>query len=106
MIRHEQRECEDLPTVTPAADERGGLRAVPGLDEQQVAMEFKRQHYATWPDDPLPALGGRTPRQAAGTAQGRRNLDVLLKYMENMEQRAEGEAGFDFSALRRELGLE
>ncbi|MBM4117723.1 hypothetical protein FJ251_08260 [bacterium] len=106
LIAHEARETQDLPPLASDDDARKGLRAVPDLDDQEVALEFKRRHYATWPDHPLPALRGKTPRQAARTAQGRRDLDTLLKYPENMELRAEGEAGFDFRALRRELGLE
>lgn len=106
LIHHQGRDCEDLPPRNADDDERKGLRAVPELDEQEMALEYKRKHYASWPDIALPALGGKTPRQAARFVAGRRELDSLLKYMENMERRADGEAGFDFGVLRRELGLE
>ena len=71
----------------------------------EVFHELKRQHYADWPDHPLPALHGMTAREAVHTAGGRAAVDNLLKEMENHEQRAPGPA-FDFSDLRRELGLE
>ena len=71
----------------------------------EIVHELKRRHYADWPEHPLPALDGMTPRQAVRTADGRAAVDNLLKEMENQEQRAPG-AAFDFSALRRALGLE
>ena len=67
---------------------------------------IKQRHYADWPDHNLPALGGKTPRQAIATARGREEVDVLLKEMEQHEQRAPQGAVFDFSMLRRELGVE
>jgi hypothetical protein len=35
-------------------------------------------HAATWPDIPLPVLGGKTPRQAMKTAAGRAKVRVLI----------------------------
>ncbi|HID22435.1 MAG TPA: DUF2384 domain-containing protein, partial [Planctomycetaceae bacterium] len=66
--------------------------------------EFKEQYYARWLDLPVPALDGMTPRDAARTKQGRRQVDVLLKEMENRECRLPKEERFDFSGIRRELG--
>jgi hypothetical protein len=64
------------------------------------------QHYADWPDQPLPALGGRTPREVVRTAKGRVEVDLLIKTMENFEHRGGGSGEcFDFSGIRRELGL-
>jgi hypothetical protein len=40
------------------------------------------------------------------TAQGRDAVDVLLKDMENLEQRSAGADAFDFTHLRRELRLD
>ena len=45
-----------------------------------------------------------TPREAVRNADGRAAVDNLLKEMENHEQRAPGPA-FDFTELRRDLGL-
>ena len=68
-------------------------------------MEFKRRHYAGWPDDPLPALDGQTPRDAVRTKKGRHAVEVLLKHLEHEEERASGGAPFNFAELREELGL-
>lgn len=73
--------------------------------EPAMVQEMLRQHYQGWPDMPLPALGGRTPRQAMRTSRGKRQVDELLR---EMEYRTAGSAlagAYDFGILRRELGL-
>ena len=75
-------------------------------EAQQLVLEFKRRHYADWPDQAIPALNGTTPREAIRTAEGRAAVDVLLKDMENKERRSARDAAFDFSVLRRALQLE
>lgn len=76
----------------------------PGVEQLELA--FKERHYADWLDEPIPALAGETPREAARTPDGRATLDLLLKEIENQEHRAAGTAAFDFSTLRRDLGLQ
>ena len=68
-------------------------------------LDVKRRLYADWPDQPLPALGGWSPRDAVRSARGRDAVDVLLKEMENRERRMGGPAAFDFGELREKLGL-
>jgi hypothetical protein len=74
----------------------------------EIIEEFKARHYSTWPDHPLPALDGKTPRDAVKTEAGRRAVFDLIRLMENGEEhgRKRGEAAFDFSILRNALGLE
>ncbi|MBD3220982.1 DUF2384 domain-containing protein [bacterium] len=114
--------CEDLVTfrrrhtIDPELDPVWRAHHEPGAADpatppptpemQQVVLDFKRRHYATWADEALPALGGRTPREAVRTADGRREVDQLLRTMQNHEARAAGDQAFDFSEIRRELGLE
>ena len=69
-----------------------------------MVAEFKARHYAAWLDQPLPELNHRTPRECVRTAAGRVEVDLLLKDMEQMEQRAP-DVPFDFSTIRRELGI-
>ncbi len=75
--------------------------------EREIIANFKRKHYADWVDQPLPALDGLTPREAAGSKSKRRQLEDLLRTMENREarERAEGHAAFDFSTIRKQLGM-
>ncbi|HET6305103.1 MAG TPA: hypothetical protein VFG80_10020, partial [Myxococcota bacterium] len=106
LVRHRAREHAD--PLSPAVRSSVPARPPepPPPEAEQILREFKERHYATWPDERLPALRGKSPREAVRTAQGRDAVDVLLKDMENHEHRWEGPGAFDFSRLRRELGLE
>ena len=78
----------DKASLSVTGSEKAGEPPSPEAD--QLILEFKRRHYADWPDQPLPALDGKTPREAVQTVGGRGVVDVLLKGMENLEQRAGG----------------
>ena len=108
LISHRAREHTDPVSEKAASSQSGrGIADEPPTPEaEQLVLDFKRRHYADWPDHPLPALDGKTPREAVQTAGGRGVVDVLLKEMENNEQRVGDGASFDFSQLRSELGLE
>ena len=103
-IRHRAREHTDPQALLKDRKEPPPPPA-PGSPEARAVAEFKRRHYARWLDQPLPALQGRTPRDAARTATGRAELELVFKQMEHMENHAPGDA-FDFSPLRRELRLD
>jgi hypothetical protein len=106
LICHRVRDHSDpLSSAQPPA-EFVSSGSAPPPEAQQLVLDFKAQHYADWLDQPLPALAGRTPREAAQTPSGRSEVDVLLKEMENLEQRMPADARFDFSQLRTELALD
>ncbi|MGE0395711.1 MAG: MbcA/ParS/Xre antitoxin family protein [Kofleriaceae bacterium] len=42
-----------------------------------------RDAFREWLDSPMPSLGGRTPREAVGEAEGRRRVHQMLKEQEN-----------------------
>jgi hypothetical protein len=90
------RETEPPPQHAPPTGER-----------KEALEQFLHSHYATWPDDKLPALGGKSARQAMRTKAGRQSVIDLLRQMENAEarKRTKGEPTYDFNILRRELGL-
>lgn len=53
------------------------------LPEVQAAMaEFMRNHYRAWVDQNIPALSGRTPREAARDADGREAVAALILQLE------------------------
>ena len=108
LISHRVRAHADPASEKAASSPSGrGIADEPLTPEaERLILDFKRRHYADWPDHPLPALDGKTPREAVQTAGGRGAVDILLKEMENREQRVEDGASFDFSQLRSELGLE
>lgn len=69
--------------------------------------ERNRQHWEAWFDDPIPALGNLTPREAAKTERGRDLLESLLCEYEIRQAHSPGNIFTpDIAALRRELGLE
>jgi hypothetical protein len=72
----------------------------------QLVLEFKRRHYAAWLDEPIPALGDLTPREAVHRPASRRQLELLLQDMEQAEARGPAGQGVDFGWVRGELGLE
>ncbi len=70
----EDRGSEELAT------ERRRLAATP--EARTVLAEQLRAHYRSWLDSKLPALGDRTPREAAGDADGREALEALVLQIE------------------------
>ena len=109
LIAHDRRDLARplAPRLVPSEESREpASEAVEDSPAAQEAVRaFKRRHYAQWADHPLPALRGRTPREAMRTADGRAAVDVLLKDFENHEVRQSDDARYDFSEIRRGLGL-
>ncbi len=107
LIRHRAREHadplarlrEDGPPEKPSAPRQASE------EEDQLLLAVKAKHYADWIDQPIPALGNKTPRAAVRTKAGRQEVDLLLKECENCEARVPAGRRFDFSSIRRELGL-
>jgi hypothetical protein len=109
LVQHRVREHIDPlsePVRGEAATSARRSEDAPAADVEQLVLDFKRGHYAGWADEELPALDGKSPREAVRTPAGRGAVDVLLKDMENREQQSPSGERFDFSELRRELGLD
>jgi hypothetical protein len=73
----------------------------------QTLQQMMDKHRATWPDTPVPALRGMTPRRAAKDPAGRELLESLLLDFESRNRQAPG--GFeqvDVANLRKDLGME
>ena len=72
---------------------------------QAMLKEHLRAHYRAWPDMKLPALKGKTPRQAMKTRDGREMVEALLLDIDGRRGR---QAGLDediIAELRTTLGL-
>lgn len=80
---------------------------IPPELEQQILGEYQTAHYRRWLDEPIPALGGRTPRYSAKLKTQRPKVIALLKELERLEARSqiEGRPSFDVSWMWSELGL-
>jgi len=103
----ERRDPQDL--LASAAGRRaadaGAAAGAEGDEHDALILEFKRRHYAAWPDEPVPALGGLTPREASRRTEARRRLVALLKDLEMDEEREPVGRRFDVDELRRELKI-
>lgn len=77
--------------------------AQPEVQAQLRAM--MKQHYAAWVDEKLPALQGKSPREAVRNKAGKEKVDALIRDIERM---GHGVSGYDASIaddLRKALGL-
>jgi hypothetical protein len=72
-----------------------------------LAPEAVRAWERAWVDQPVPRLGGLTPRAAARRPDVRQDLEALLREMEHGAARRSrlGVAGIDLAALRQELDM-
>ncbi len=68
--------------------------------------EFKVKTNRGWLDEKVPALGGLTPRAAARSGKWRPALEILVKEIEQAEDRVPEVERIDLSFLREELDLE
>lgn len=73
---------------------------------EAILRERMRRYYEAWLDDRIPALDGRTPRDAAVDSALRPRLIALLKEMESRSTHGPGDRGHDFCDTWRVLGLD
>ncbi|MGH3970747.1 MAG: SEC-C metal-binding domain-containing protein [Mycobacterium sp.] len=97
---HDAREAAELAKQLPLADEDA-------LDPDDPAViaaldEFIRDYETKWLDEPIPALDGHTPRQAADDPTRRGDL---IKLLDSFPAGAAARGGMDADRLRAALGL-
>lgn len=108
LIVHRADSIEDPEAAIRRHRERGPREAreeIPEEVQRDVIGQYLREHYKRWLDDPLPALGGKSPRKAVRSKRGRVQVEALLKEIENGTLDQVGGDTVDFAAMRRELGL-
>ncbi len=98
-------EARAKPPRQSAQDEldQAALMAQPDLQAQLRIM--MKQHYAAWVDEKLPALQGKTPREAVRTKAGKEKVDALVRDIERMGQSMGGYDASVIADLRKALGL-
>jgi hypothetical protein len=77
--------------------------------ERDLVHQGLDDHYRRVLDEPVPALGGKSPRAAAKTPKGQEKVAVWLKTLENHMARQEPGgpmSGYDVGWMWRELGVE
>ena len=81
---------------------------IPPEIARQLMRDHLDKHYRETLDAPIPALGGKSPRQAVRTSAGREKVIDWLKMLENRSAgHGEGPiAEYDFGWMWVELGLQ
>ena len=109
MARHTGRGRLDMQDAMASSigrelpDMGGLIESGPEIDA--LLREVKTEQYATWPDESIPALGGRTPREAVQDPEGRREVETILREIDAIEARYPKSQRYDADILRRALGL-
>lgn len=96
----DMREAAELASQLPAGDDD-----VLDPDDPMVAAalaEFIREYESKWLDEPIPALDGHTPRQAADDPTRRGDL---IRLLDSFPAGAAARGGMDAARLRAALGL-
>jgi hypothetical protein len=78
-------------------------------DERALIRQSLEDHYRHILDQPIPSLGGKSPRAAAKTPKGREKVVAWLKTLENHSaKRPAGDpiGEYDFGWMWRELGVD
>jgi hypothetical protein len=117
-VRFEGEEFAAIDVKAAAGRRSGRGRSSAGQDAgldretddetlRELASRHLRDHYRRWIDQPLPALGGHSPRQAARVPERRNALEALLRQLENNEDRRRitGAASCEVSWIRGELRM-
>ena len=82
---------------------------LPPADLTDMMTQFVRSHYAHWADEPIPALGDKTPRQAITTPSGLERVKGLLRLYEAGEAdqaKDQGREAVSYQFLWDALGVE
>jgi hypothetical protein len=87
--------------------EEQGADEIPPEISRQIIHRQMDSHYRETLDAPVPALGGKTPRQAVRSAAGRRKVIEWLKQIENRSAKQSDSpmAEYDFGWMWEELGV-
>jgi len=83
FLKRNKKELKDTKSVAPSPEIK------------KIERTFLEDYYRQWVDEPLPSLGGRTPREASRIPQLRGKLMELFKQLEQSAIRLAEEKGFD-----------
>jgi len=96
----------------PTGKTGSSATTAPNLPPEVLAEAVEKslhRIYANWSDEPIPALGGKTPRQALATATGRERVRGLLRSYEAGEKAQAAQQGrreVSYAFLWEALGLD
>ena len=114
LITHEDTAYQSLDMAEigsqrdAAPDSSGPLHLQQLPEEARAAVtQHMDETHLSWADRTVPALGGKTPREAVTTEEGRRQVELLINDFENTQLRGPDSPSyrFDYNRLRHSLGL-
>jgi hypothetical protein len=111
LVRFRLRSEESLSELVAAArtaprrETSDTIESVPP-EVAAAVRQYRENHLRAWVDEQIPALGGLTPRDAARSPRARRQLEVLLKELEQSEASLPADERIDLRPLRETLGFE
>ena len=106
LIKHRLDAVQSLESMLEEqskAEPKKLANEIPWEMKQALLQDMYDNHYREWLDYPLPVLGGKSPRKAIKSNEGRRRVEDLLREMEYLHN--ESEDRYDISWLGRELKL-
>lgn len=110
LVRAPLTERADLERLL--AKQRGRPASASGLPPEQeraLLQQTLDDHYRRVLDEPIPALGDRSPRASVRTAKGREKVVAWLKLLENHSANQGGDGpmpSYDFGWIWLELDME
>lgn len=112
-VRHLTREITDPRGALSGRGRDDGAEpaAETDLPPEVMAEAIEKvllRSYANWADEPIPALGGKTPRQAIGSPGGLERVKGLLRSYEDNESemaRSQGRRTISYQFLWDRLGI-
>lgn len=96
---------DDIDDAVEYDDEEMDEDEVASLDAREAMATMLRNHYARWPDIPLPALQGKTPLEAVADPIGRAKVAVLVAGMQRELRGSAVVPAEVMATLRARLGL-
>jgi hypothetical protein len=110
-VRHLTREISDPRGALSGGTGGAESPATGDLPPEVVADAIEQmllRSYANWADEPIPALGGKTPRQAIESPGGLERVKGLLRSYESDEAemaRSQGRRSITYQFLWDQLGI-
>jgi hypothetical protein len=106
LLKKGVRSHTDPTAMIGRSTEETAAPRVTTAEERAIVREMKERHYARWLNDQIPALEGKTPREAARTKSGRARLKTLLDDLDLSESHLPEDERIDVGKMRRLLGME
>jgi len=102
------RTVEQMMAEERPESQRDGTDEIPPQIARQITHDYMDTYYRETLDAPLPALGGKSPRHAVRSAEGRDKVLEWLKLLENHSaHQDDAQIGeYDFGWIWAELGLQ